>query len=129
MEKEHFPASSLPAIGGRIRKERNKWNLTQEQLSEYLGISTNYLGQIERGRSFSHGLAERICSFFHITYDYLYYGEVPEAEPLSPEAQDQLERLIASCSPEEKRLCLSVLQEILAEIRSFRRNQDQVMSR
>lgn len=29
--------------------ERNKLNLTQEQLAEYVDISTAYLGQIERG--------------------------------------------------------------------------------
>ena len=74
MEKTHFTADPPFLVGQRIRDERNKWNFTQEQLSEHLGISTNYLGQIERGRTFSRALAERICEFFHITYDYLYYG-------------------------------------------------------
>ena len=36
-------------LGIRIRQERLRLNLTQEQLSEYIGISTAYLGQIERG--------------------------------------------------------------------------------
>ena len=36
-------------LGKRIREERLRLNLTQEHLSEEIGISTAYLGQIERG--------------------------------------------------------------------------------
>lgn len=36
-------------LGKKIKMERNKLNLTQEQLAEYVDISTAYLGQIERG--------------------------------------------------------------------------------
>lgn len=36
-------------LGKRIKEERLCLNLTQEKLSEKVGISTAYLGQIERG--------------------------------------------------------------------------------
>ena len=36
-------------LGKRIREERLRLNLTQEKLAEACGISTAYLGQIERG--------------------------------------------------------------------------------
>ena len=36
-------------LGKRIKEERLRLNLTQEKLSEKVGISTAYLGQIERG--------------------------------------------------------------------------------
>lgn len=36
-------------LGKRIREERVRLNLTQERLAEDVGISTAYLGQIERG--------------------------------------------------------------------------------
>ena len=91
MEKTHFTSDPPQRIGQRIRNERSKWNLTQEQLSEHLGISTNYLGQIERGRSFSHALAERFCEFFHITYDYLYYGTEPSKEYTPSETDGELD--------------------------------------
>ena len=35
-------------LGKRIKEERLRLNLTQEKLSEKVGISTAYLGQIER---------------------------------------------------------------------------------
>lgn len=52
-------------LGKRIREERLRLNLTQENLAEDINISTAYLGQIERG--------ER-----HITLDKL----IPLAERL-----------------------------------------------
>lgn len=128
MEKARFQSDPPQLIGQRIRYQRCKWNLTQEQLSEHLGISTNYLGQIERGRSFSRSLAERICVFFHITYDYLYYGVTDASEDSSTEAEDQLALLIHSCTTEEKRLCLRILTEILTELRSFRREDGRAAS-
>ena len=36
-------------IGGRIRDERKKHNFTLAELSERAGISSNFLGNIERG--------------------------------------------------------------------------------
>ena len=36
-------------LGKRIREERLKKHLTQEQLAEYSDISLSYMGQIERG--------------------------------------------------------------------------------
>jgi len=37
------------SLGKRIREERLKLNLTQEKLAEEVGLSTAYIGQIERG--------------------------------------------------------------------------------
>lgn len=36
-------------LGENIRKQRKKYKLTQEKLAEIANISTNFLGQIERG--------------------------------------------------------------------------------
>lgn len=39
-------------VGNRIKKQREKLGLTQEQFAEKLGFSTNYISTIERGASF-----------------------------------------------------------------------------
>lgn len=66
------------AIGHRMRQVRNQARMTQEQLADHMGISVNYLGEIERGRKpLSRTLADQFCSFFHVTYDYLYHGIPP----------------------------------------------------
>lgn len=36
-------------IGRRIAKERNKQNISQEQLAELAGIYRAYIGKVERG--------------------------------------------------------------------------------
>lgn len=40
----------LLLMGGKIKEERKRLNLTLETLSEQLGISRNYLWEIEAGR-------------------------------------------------------------------------------
>lgn len=40
------------AIGKRIKQYREKSGLTQEELAEKVGLSTNYLSAVERGISF-----------------------------------------------------------------------------
>lgn len=49
-------------IGLRIKLERTKQNLTQEQLAEMADISSSYLSAIERGKqSISLGLYQQDC--------------------------------------------------------------------
>lgn len=40
----------MKSIGVRIRKERERQNLTQEQLAEKLGISKSFLSKMESGQ-------------------------------------------------------------------------------
>jgi transcriptional regulator with XRE-family HTH domain len=64
----------------RMRQIREQAHMTQEKLADELGVSVNYLGEVERGRkALSHSLANRFCSYFHISYDYLYRG-IPSAD-------------------------------------------------
>jgi len=59
-------------LGKRIREERLKLNLTQEQLAEYVDISASYMGQIERGeRSVTLDTLIRITNRLNVSIDYL----------------------------------------------------------
>ncbi|MBE7704622.1 MAG: helix-turn-helix transcriptional regulator [Cyanobacteria bacterium SIG29] len=42
--------STIKLIQNNIKKYRNERKLTQEQLSEMVGISCDYLSEIERGK-------------------------------------------------------------------------------
>ncbi len=99
------------AIGLRIRRERIIWNLTQEELSRILGISPNYLGQIERGtRELSRKMEDRLCETFNLTREEFYHGK-PHRSWVSMTAEsgvifhdlteDDIGRLLHSCTPEE----------------------------
>lgn len=112
-----------PYIGQRIRMERKRMGISQETLASDLDVSVNYLGELERGkRIVSLNMAEKLCRYFHLSLDYLYRGihtDIPlalavrEADP-----HQELLHLTESCSDEEARLCLNVLQPLLINWRN-----------
>lgn len=60
------------ALGQRIRQERLKLNLTQEKLAEDVGLSSTYIGQVERGeRSVTLGKLVLIVNRLGVTVDFL----------------------------------------------------------
>lgn len=115
-------------LGMRIRRERNLWNMTQDDLSQILGISTNYLGQIERGnRNISRKLEDKLCEVFHLTHDEFHSRPDPVPEwathvsesPLIFEDihEDDLIRLLQGCTSEELQICGHLIRSILYFIR------------
>lgn len=89
----------LKKLGSRIKELRVSLNYTQEQFSSQIYISTSYLALIETGkRTASIDVLAQISNAFHVSIDYLLFGE---EEPL----QSQNQRLFQSlCSqyPKEK---------------------------
>ena len=60
------------ALGKKIRRKRREMDITQEQLAEMAGISTAFVGHIERGtRVLSVETLERICKALGVSADYL----------------------------------------------------------
>ena len=59
-------------LGRRVRQQRTMLGLTQEELAEKAGISTSFVGHIERGeKKFSIGTLVSICNAMEITPNYL----------------------------------------------------------
>ena len=62
-------------IGERIRKFRNKFNMTREKFSEMIDISEVFLRQIERGeRSLIIKTLRKIVKFTVFSTDYILFG-------------------------------------------------------
>ncbi len=60
------------ALGARIRTSRTKAGMTQEQLGEATGLSTAFIGHIERGtRKLSVESLVQIASCLSVSVDYL----------------------------------------------------------
>ena len=97
-------------LGKRIRKERLRLNLTQEQLSEDIEISTAYLGQIERGeRSLTLDKLVKLANRLRVTVDYLLSDSVS----ISPDNQtDRILQLLQDKTTEEKEMAFQVLNTI-----------------
>lgn len=63
---------NYPFIGQKIKSLRTKAGLTQEQMAEKCGISTSYLGHIERGsRKLSLETAVKIADCLRVSIDAL----------------------------------------------------------
>ncbi|MBR4929740.1 MAG: helix-turn-helix transcriptional regulator [Bacteroidaceae bacterium] len=59
-------------MGKKIRRKRREMDITQEQLAALVGISTSFVGHIERGtRVPSIETLYRICDALGVSADYL----------------------------------------------------------
>lgn len=91
-------------LGKKIKEERIKRNLTQQQISEILNISDAYYGQIERGQR--HITLEKlveVAQYFDTSVDYLLCGSLPETNKTQA---DEWNKLTDGKTPKEKRLIL-----------------------
>lgn len=59
-------------MGKRIRRQRRWVDLSQEQLAELVGVSTSFIGHIERGtRVPSLETIWRICKELEVSMDHI----------------------------------------------------------
>ena len=72
-------------LGKQIRKQRQSMGWTQERLAEAIGVSTSFVGHIERGtRKASIDTLVEIANAMKVSTDYLLVGnldngtEIPE---------------------------------------------------
>lgn len=99
------------ALGMRIRQERLKQSLTQEQLAEKLNVSTTYIGFIERGeRTLTLAKLVDLANILHVSVDYLLLDSIPSQSA----AQEQLWiQILSSATEKEKELILEMAKLIL----------------
>ncbi len=73
-------------LGRRIREERLRVGLTQEQIAEKVNVSTTYIGFIERGeRSVTLEKLILLAECFQLPIDALLH----DAQPQEPEARER----------------------------------------
>lgn len=79
-------------IGERIKKSREAVSLTQEKFSEMVGVSVQYVSDLERGKvGTSISTLVKICRVLHVPSDYILFGESKTGEV--PAVLDRLEGL------------------------------------
>lgn len=68
-------------VGANIQWLREERHLTQEGLSEKIGVTPNHLSAIERGVSgISLELLEKLCQELSVTADHILFGRSKAAE-------------------------------------------------
>ncbi len=63
-------------IGKRIKKIREDMGLTKEKFAKLLGISGQYLGVVEHGKSYlSTEKLKILCDLTNLSADYILFGK------------------------------------------------------
>lgn len=96
-------------LGKKIRNLRKTHHFSQADLAELIDVSTNYIGQIERGdRKPSLETLVDLCNVLdtsmdyilsdsiHLSEDQLSYDILCKLEPLSPEEKKYFYNMISS---------------------------------
>lgn len=100
-------------IGKRLKNARKRFNFTQEQLAEEMGVSIAYLSKVETGKI--HINLERlsqICNILDVTEGEILNGVSNNSdEYLNSEFSETLRQ----CTPKQQKLAYSILKVILDE--------------
>jgi len=98
------------AVGKRIREERRKQNLTQEQLADKVNVTYSYIGQVERGqKGISLETLVNISNCLGVTVDFLLKDYIDNDD----EYLRQLwVRLVKNCSEKELDMIINVVKAI-----------------
>ena len=83
---------SLEQVGRRLRRIRTQLEMTREQFSEQVGISPQFLAEIENGKKgMSADTLYKICSRFDLSADYLLLGKTD-----APQLSDPISKALSS---------------------------------
>ena len=101
-------------FGTRLRAYRKQRGLTIEKLAERVGLSPNYLGDMERGKKFpSMGTFIRLVNVLDISADELLKDEINRAEYLiDAEISEKLKGL----TPKQCAAVLKILDSVLESL-------------
>lgn len=98
-------------IGKRIKDVRKNKNKTQENLAEFLDVSTVYVSRIERGTTkVNLETLIKICEFLDVSPAYILTGSICSSEDY---LRNEITDMLIGCSPEKIRLIADVIKPII----------------
>lgn len=99
-------------IGQRLAKCRKEKHITQEQLAEYLDVSTAFISKIECGRTqINLERLVQICRFLETEPSYILQG----ADSASPVYMSgELSQLLSQCPRDALPLVKNILEDVIA---------------
>lgn len=103
------------ALGKRIRAERKRQHVSQEQLAEAAGVSTQHISNAERATTkISLPALVKICNALHVTPDEVLCDS-SEADRASFEGE--LAHIVADCSQTELRVVTDTAKAVKESLR------------
>lgn len=109
-------------IGQRIKKQRKKLKLTLEQFSEKVGISRNYLAEIESGRKLpSLNTFILIINNLNMSSDEILKTEVIRARPY---VENEIVCMTKNLKPQQFKIVLDVIEALIKNIENIDQGQN-----
>lgn len=110
-------------IGAKIREERKKKGLTQEQLAQQINISTAYMGQIERGeRNPSLDIIVNISNALFVTVDYILEPAYQESSRYNEAVLTyNIIKMLQNRDPRDIQTAFSMLTTLFENLESYKR--------
>lgn len=103
-------------LGVRLRAVREKRKLTQEELAEMIGMSNNFISNIERNYSIpSLETLVKICNALEITPDYVLLDSIYTAKEY---LKDDIARMLEKCSEKDIKLIAKFINLLIDEQKS-----------
>lgn len=97
-------------IGGRLKKLRRKNNITIERLCEIIGVSTSFIGLIERGESrVSVDNLYKLSCVFNVSVDFILTGNTSVIEKTYSKF-DKLNAALYDYSDDEVDFAIDILK-------------------
>lgn len=97
-------------LGQRIREERLRLKLTQEQLSERIDVTASYLGAVERGeKSMTLEKLIDLINVFDVSMDYILSDFI---QPRVNENNNDISDLINNMNDHQRKLTIEIVKLI-----------------
>lgn len=81
-------------IGANIRSARKRADLTQEELSESVGVTPQYLSDLERGLvGTSISTLVKICSKLNVSADFVLFGGIGDKDGVNTTLIEKIQRM------------------------------------
>ena len=94
-------------IGKRIKQRRTEKGITQERLSEMIGVGASHMSHMESGKTVpSMEVFITLCNALECSEDELLCREITAAQPIM---KNWLTELVADCDDTETKILTDIL--------------------
>lgn len=101
-------------MGKRLVQIREKNQMTQKQLAEYLDVSIRTIGRYEHGEiMLNTDSIIRLCGLFHISADYFLFGICKSLDLPEENIEEKIMDLQKKMPEETKQKLYQIMQVIL----------------
>lgn len=131
MKPNTYIANYESTPGSRLKQERKKLDMTQQEFSKLLCISTSYLSALERNiRPISASILHILSTKLSISSDYILYGtkanDLPLIhyihEPNTFHVRHRLNVMLGTCNANELYASYSMIHSYLSNIRNKKKS-------